>query len=76
METPPKCTPVPKLRDSLFIEKESKIVSSLPVKRARDILEASDMKENIKTSKKEQVGTLISRSAFPKRKPLQDLQQN
>ncbi|ESW23987.1 hypothetical protein PHAVU_004G092800 [Phaseolus vulgaris] len=75
LETSPKCTPIPKLRES-YIKKESKIVSSLPVKRARDILEASDMKENIKISKKEQVGTIISRSAFPKRKPLQDLQQN
>lgn len=52
------------------------IVKSVPVKRARDVLGASDMKENIKIAKKEQGGRIISRSAFPKRKPLQDLQQN
>ncbi|XP_017437654.2 uncharacterized protein LOC108343779 [Vigna angularis] len=69
METPPNCTR-PKLRES-FIKKELKIMSSLPMKRARDILGASDMKENIKISKK-----TPSRSAFPKRKPLQHLQQN
>ncbi|XP_022642380.1 uncharacterized protein LOC106775522 isoform X2 [Vigna radiata var. radiata] len=69
METPPKCTSS-KLRES-FIKKELKNLSSLPVKRARDILGASDMKENIKISKK-----TPSRSAFPKRKPLQHLQQN
>ncbi|WVZ14509.1 hypothetical protein V8G54_012075 [Vigna mungo] len=70
METPPKCTSH-KLRES-FIKKELKILSSLPpVKRARDILGASDMKENIKISKK-----TPSRSALPKRKPLQHLQQN
>jgi len=75
MGTPPKCN-IPKLRES-FMKKELKIISSLPVKRARDILGASDMKENTKISKKEQVGTIISRSAFPnKRKPLQYLQQN
>ncbi|CAJ1953156.1 unnamed protein product [Sphenostylis stenocarpa] len=75
LETPPKCTPIPKLGES-SMKKELKIVSSMPVKRARDILGASDMKENNKISKKEQVGTIISRTAFPKRKPLQDLQQN
>ncbi|XP_047181794.1 uncharacterized protein LOC124848195 [Vigna umbellata] len=69
METPPNCTSR-KLRES-FIKKELKIMSSLPMKRARDILGASDMKENIKISKK-----TPSRSAFPKRKPLQHLQQN
>ncbi|KAK7380510.1 hypothetical protein VNO78_33023 [Psophocarpus tetragonolobus] len=75
LETPPKCT-IAKLLESP-VKKELKIVSSLPVKRARDFLGASDMKENIKIAKKEQVGTTtISRSAFPKRKPLQDLQQN
>lgn len=58
------------------MEKELKIVKSLPVKRARDVLGTSDMKENIKSVKKEQVGTVILKNAFPKRKPLQHVQQN
>nr|KYP45968.1 hypothetical protein KK1_032465 [Cajanus cajan] len=65
----------PKLLE-LSMKKEMKIVKSLPVKHARDVLGNSDMKENIKIAKKEQVGSIISKSAFPKRQPLQDLQQN
>ncbi|TKY46041.1 hypothetical protein E2542_SST28074 [Spatholobus suberectus] len=85
LETPAKCTPIASPKDSIMfhpkllessMKKALKIVSSLPVKRARDVLGTSDMKENIKIAKKEQVGTIISKSAFPKRQPLQDLQQN
>ncbi|KAL2334935.1 hypothetical protein Fmac_016148 [Flemingia macrophylla] len=87
LETPPKSTPIagsedgnifyPKLLE-LSMKKEMKIVKSLPVKHARDALGNSDMKENIKIAKKDQVGSrsIISKSAFPKRQPLQDLQQN
>ncbi|KAG4401862.1 hypothetical protein GLYMA_02G080700v4 [Glycine max] len=83
LETPTKCTPIPSSEDSVVFYtnlessmKKELIVKSLPMKRARDVLGASDMKENIKIAKKEQGGRIISRSAFPKRKPLQDLQQN
>ncbi|KAK7315273.1 hypothetical protein VNO77_33811 [Canavalia gladiata] len=86
LESPPKCTPIasleesitfyPKLLESSMTKKESKIEKNLPVKHARDVLGTSDMKENIKTAKKEQVGTIISKNTFPKRQPLQDLQQN
>ncbi|KHN41287.1 hypothetical protein glysoja_030125, partial [Glycine soja] len=81
LETPTKCTPILSSEDNAIfypnVESSMKlIVKSVPVKRARDVLGASDMKENIKIAKKEQAGTIISRSAFPKRKPLQDLRQN
>ncbi|XP_020236313.1 uncharacterized protein LOC109815905 isoform X2 [Cajanus cajan] len=85
LETPPKSTPIASSEDNnifypklleLSMKKEMKIVKSLPVKHARDVLGNSDMKENIKIAKKEQVGSIISKSAFPKRQPLQDLQQN
>ncbi|RDX88453.1 hypothetical protein CR513_29954, partial [Mucuna pruriens] len=85
LATPPKCTPMTSSEDSIIfypnlfessMKKELKVVSRMPVKRARDVLGTSDMKENIKIAKKEQVGSIISKSAFPKRQPLQDLQQN
>jgi hypothetical protein len=50
---------------------------SLPQKRERDnSVGTCDMKENINIDKKAEIGSMMSKTKFAKRQPLQDLQQN
>ncbi|XP_045811538.1 uncharacterized protein LOC123905831 isoform X2 [Trifolium pratense] len=65
----------PKPHESSMRHKEMGIEMSLPLKRARDSIGTHDMKENIKIDK-EEVGSIMSKTKFAKRQPLQDLQQN
>ncbi|GAU41138.1 hypothetical protein TSUD_288270, partial [Trifolium subterraneum] len=58
-------------------DEDDNIEMSLPQKRARDnSIGTCDMKENINIDKMEEVGSIMSKTKFAKRQPLQDLQQN
>jgi hypothetical protein len=89
LDSPSKATPIasgeksmifsPKLEMSLpqKRERDNSIEMSLPQKRERDnSVGTCDMKENINIDKKEEIGSMMSKTKFAKRQPLQDLQQN
>ncbi|XP_050912814.1 uncharacterized protein LOC127127511 isoform X20 [Lathyrus oleraceus] len=67
----------PKLQESSMMRKKMRIEMNLSQKPAtRDSVGTCDMKENIKTDKKEVDSSTVSRNKFAKRLPLQDLHQN
>ncbi|WJX66195.1 hypothetical protein P8452_50775 [Trifolium repens] len=89
LDSPSKATPIasgeksmifsPKLKTSLpqKLERDNSIEMSLPQKRERDnSVGTCDMKENINIDKKAEIGSMMSKTKFAKRQPLQDLQQN